>query len=34
MQHKIKYNLNGESKTNRRIKNENRKRMIKTILNK
>ena len=32
MQHKIKQNLKGESKTNRKIK-QKRKRIIKTILN-
>ena len=29
MEHKMKYNLKGKSKTDRRIKNENRKRIIK-----
>ena len=33
MQHKIKQNLKGESKSNRRSK-KNRNRIIKTILNK
>ena len=32
MQHKIKQNLKGESKTNRKIK-QKRKRIIETILN-
>ena len=34
MQHEIRQNLKSESKANRRLKNENRKRTIKTVLNK
>ena len=33
MQHKIKQNMKCESKTNRKVKQKKRKRIIKTILN-